>query len=209
MTPTFDENIEAARLRATWIPQAHGDVLEVGIGSGLNLAFYSSQVRRVYGVDPSVELQRVARRRMTAGSVPIDLFTQSAEAVLPLANASIDTAVMTWTLCSIANPSMALNEIKRVLKPNGRLIFLEHGLAPHSSGGRLAGSADAGMAAYRRRMPPQSQDRRTHHQGRLPTPATQDSLPSGTTANDLHLPRNRRASSVLNTRKGKQMKEAC
>ena len=125
-------NRETARLRAAWIPQARGDVLEVGIGSGLNLAFYSSQVQRVYGVDPSVELQRIARGRMTAGSFAIDFLTQSAEAALPLAAASIDTAVMTWTLCSIPDPARALREVKRVLKPDGRLIFLEHGLAPDS-----------------------------------------------------------------------------
>jgi len=125
-------NRETARLRAAWIPQARGDVLEVGIGSGLNLAFYSSQVQRVYGVDPSVELQRIARRRMTAGSFAIDFLTQSAEIALPLPAASIDTAVMTWTLCSIPDPARALREVKRVLKPDGRLIFLEHGLAPDS-----------------------------------------------------------------------------
>ena len=125
-------NRETTRLRAAWIPQARGDVLEVGIGSGLNLAFYSSQVQRVYGVDPSVELQRIARRRMTAGSFTIDFLTQSAEAALPLAAASIDTAVMTWTLCSIPDPARALREVKRALKPDGRLIFLEHGLAPDS-----------------------------------------------------------------------------
>jgi len=110
-------NKDAARLRSEWIPKARGEVLEVGIGSGLNLRFYSSEVKRVYGVDPSVELQRIARTRMTAASFTIDFLTQSAEAALPLANASIDTAVMTWTLCSIANPTMALCEIKRVPSP--------------------------------------------------------------------------------------------
>ncbi len=117
---------------ASSILRSRGDVLEVGIGSGLNLAFYSSQVQRVYGVDPSVELQRIARRRMTAGSFAIDFLTQSAEIALPPPAASIDTAVMTWTLCSIPDPARALREVKRVLKPDGRLIFLEHGLAPDS-----------------------------------------------------------------------------
>jgi ubiquinone/menaquinone biosynthesis C-methylase UbiE len=125
-------NRETARLRAAWIPQARGAVLEVGIGSGLNLPFYSSQVQRVYGVDPSVELQRIARERATAAPFAIDFLTQSAEAALPLAAASIDTAVVTWTLCSIPDPARALREVKRVLKPDGRLIFLEHGLAPDS-----------------------------------------------------------------------------
>jgi SAM-dependent methyltransferase len=123
-------NKETARLRAAWIPQARGEVLEVGIGSGLNLPFYSSQVQRVSGVDPSIELQRIARRRMVTGSFNVEFLLQSAEEELPLPDASIDTAVLTWTLCSIPDPSKALREIKRVLKPKGQLIFLEHGLAP-------------------------------------------------------------------------------
>lgn len=123
-------NKEMARLRAVWIPQARGEVLEVGIGSGLNLPFYSSQVQRAYGVDPSVELQRIARERASAIPFPIDFVTQSAEVPLPLANKSIDTAVLTWTLCSIEDPAKALKEIKRVLKPTGQLLFVEHGYAP-------------------------------------------------------------------------------
>lgn len=124
-------NKETARLRAAWIPQAFGEVLEVGIGSGLNLPFYSSEVQRVSGVDPSVELQRIARK-CVKGSFKVEFLLQSAEEQLPFSNASIDTAVLTWTLCSIGNPSSALRQIRRVLKPNGRLIFLEHGLAPDS-----------------------------------------------------------------------------
>jgi ubiquinone/menaquinone biosynthesis C-methylase UbiE len=107
-------------------------VLEVGIGSGLNLPFYSSKVKRVLGVDPSVELQRIACRRAMAGPANVEFFLQSAEETLPLSNATIDTAVLTWTLCSIGKPPIALREIKRVLKPDGRLIFLEHGQAPDS-----------------------------------------------------------------------------
>lgn len=136
-------NRETARLRAEWVPQARGDVLEVGIGSGLNLPFYSSQVRRVYGVDPSIELQRIARTRMTGTPLAVEFFAQSAEAPVPLSDASVDTAVLTWTLCSIAYPSTALRQIKRVLKTNGRLIFLEHGQAP-----------DAGVAAWQDRLTP-------------------------------------------------------
>src|SRR5438874_3183353 len=85
------KNKETTRLRATWIPHARGDVLEIGIGSGLNLAFYSSEVQRVYGVDPSVELQQMARKRAAAGSVQVEFLSQSAEEPLPFANASIDT----------------------------------------------------------------------------------------------------------------------
>jgi ubiquinone/menaquinone biosynthesis C-methylase UbiE len=124
------KNKEMARLRAAWIPQARGDVLEVGIGSGLNLAFYSSEVRRVYGVDPSVELQRIARKRAAGIPFQLEFLPQSAETSLALANRSIDTAVLTWTLCSIPEPAKALHEIRRVLRPSGRLLFVEHGRAP-------------------------------------------------------------------------------
>ena len=124
------KNKEMARLRAAWIPQARGDVLEVGIGSGLNLSFYSSDVQRIYGVDPSVELQRIARERAAAIPAHVEFLSQSIETSLPLANGSIDTAVLTWTLCSIPNPTKALHEIRRVLSPSGRLLFVEHGRAP-------------------------------------------------------------------------------
>src|SRR5579859_3742764 len=94
-------NRETRRLRAAWIPRARGEVLEVGIGSGLNLPFYSPDVHRVYGVDPSVELQRMARKRAMVKPIEVEFFSQSAEEQLPLANASIDTVVITWTLCSV------------------------------------------------------------------------------------------------------------
>jgi len=123
-------NKETARLRADWLPHARGEVLEVGIGSGLNLPFYSSQVRHVYGLDPSIELQRMARDRALAGSAEVEFLSQSAEDPVPLDNASVDTVVITWTLCSIQNAPKALQHIRRVLKSNGRLIFLEHGRAP-------------------------------------------------------------------------------
>lgn len=136
-------NEETARVRAAWIPHARGEVLEIGIGSGLNLAFYSSEVKHVYGVDPSVELQRIARKRARPGPMKVEFLSQSAENPLPLANASIDTVVVTWTLCSIANAPNALQQMKRVLKPSGRLIFLEHGRAP-----------DPGVAAWQDRLTP-------------------------------------------------------
>lgn len=134
-------NPETRRLREVWIPQARGDVLEVGIGSGLNLGFYSHQVSRVYGVDPSLELQRMARKR--AGPIDVEFLLQSAENSLPLPSGSIDTVVLTWTLCSIPDPRKALIEMKRVLKSDGRLIFIEHGRAP-----------DSGVAAWQDRITP-------------------------------------------------------
>jgi ubiquinone/menaquinone biosynthesis C-methylase UbiE len=125
-------NKEATRLRAEWIPQARGDVLEIGIGSGLNLPFYSREVKHVYGVDPSIELQRMARKRAAGQPVSVEFVSQDAEEPLPLADESMDTIVMTWTLCSIANPSRALEQMRRVLKPTGQLIFIEHGHAPQT-----------------------------------------------------------------------------
>ncbi|WP_245632547.1 class I SAM-dependent methyltransferase [Edaphobacter aggregans] len=136
-------NEETTRLRAAWIPLARGEVLEIGIGSGLNLPFYSSDVHRVYGVDPSLELQRMARKRAMAEPIEVEFLSQSADEQLPLSDASFDTVVMTWTLCSIPNAPKALQEIKRVLKANGRLIFLEHGRAP-----------DPGVAAWQERITP-------------------------------------------------------
>lgn len=123
-------NKEMASLRTNWIPQARGEVLEVGIGSGLNLPFYSSRVQHVYGVDPSLELQQMARKRVAAGPFEVEFLSHSAEDRLPLADASVDTVVLTWTLCSIANAPKALHQMKRVLRPSGRLLFLEHGRAP-------------------------------------------------------------------------------
>jgi ubiquinone/menaquinone biosynthesis C-methylase UbiE len=124
------KNKDMARLRADWVPHAHGDVLEIGIGSGLNLPFYSSQVRSLYGVDPSIELQRKAKIRAASATAKVEFLSQSAEEALPLSDQSVDTVVITWTLCSIADPPSALREMKRVLKPSGRLIFVEHGRAP-------------------------------------------------------------------------------
>lgn len=135
-------NQDTARLRSQWVPQARGEVLEVGIGSGLNLPFYSPEVHRVYGLDPSPELLRMARKRAT-GSTKVEFLSQSAEEPLPLANASIDTVVMTWTLCSIPNALQALQRIKQVLKPGGRLIFVEHGR-----------SSDPGVAVWQDRLNP-------------------------------------------------------
>src|SRR5215475_496241 len=122
-------NKETTRLREMWIPRACGDVLEIGIGSGLNLGFYPAAVNHVYGVDPSLELQQMARERVHRTHVKVDFLAQSAEAPLPLSDASIDTVVSTWTLCSIPDAANALREMRRVLKPGGSFIFLEHGHA--------------------------------------------------------------------------------
>jgi ubiquinone/menaquinone biosynthesis C-methylase UbiE len=96
-------NKDMVRLRADWVSHARGEVLEIGISSGLNLAFYSSKVQRVYGLEPSIELQRMAHKRMADGELAVDFLTQSAEEPLQLSDSSINTVVMTWILCSIAD----------------------------------------------------------------------------------------------------------
>ncbi len=111
------------------IGAAEGRVLEIGIGSGLNLPLYGPQVRAVIGLEPSPELLRMARARATGAPVPVELLEASAEAV-PLDSASIDTVVTTWTLCTIPDAARALAEMRRVLRPGGALLFVEHGRAP-------------------------------------------------------------------------------
>lgn len=111
------------------IGAAEGRVLEVGIGSGLNLPLYGPSVRAVIGLEPSLELLRMARDRALTASVAVELLEASAEAI-PLDDASIDTVVTTWTLCTIPDAPRALAELRRVLKPGGALLFVEHGRAP-------------------------------------------------------------------------------
>jgi len=125
-------NREQNRLRREWVPRARGDVLEIGIGSGLNLPFYSADIFQVRGLDCSPELLAKARKRANNVPFEVNLMCQSAEETTTFPAASLDTVVMTWVLCSIADPSRALREIRRVLKPEGQLVFLEHGRAPES-----------------------------------------------------------------------------
>lgn len=120
---------DATRLRRAHIPAARGVVLEAGIGSGLNLPFYTSAVTKLYGIDPSAELIALARKHAAAASFPIELIHGSAECV-PLPDESIDTVVITWSLCSIPDAAAALREMRRVLKSEAALIFVEHGLSP-------------------------------------------------------------------------------
>jgi SAM-dependent methyltransferase len=115
--------------RQRTIETARDLVLEVGVGSGLNLPLYGSAVIRVVAVDPSQELLRLASERVANALVPVSLIRASA-AHLPFSGSAFDTIVMTWTLCSIPNPMAALTEMRRVLRPGGRLIFVEHGLSP-------------------------------------------------------------------------------
>jgi ubiquinone/menaquinone biosynthesis C-methylase UbiE len=120
---------QLAPFRRRVIGAAEGRVLEVGIGSGLNLPLYGPGVQSVIGLEPSAELLRMARERGRAASATIEFLEASAEA-LPLDHGSVDTVVTTWTLCTIPNAMRALSEMRRVLKPGGALLFVEHGRAP-------------------------------------------------------------------------------
>ncbi len=123
------KNREASEQRKRILPAARGRVLEIGIGSGLNLPFYSGEVTSVTGVDPSRELLTMARRVVPAVPFAVALVERGAED-LPFDGCSFDSVVTTWTLCSIPKARDALGEMRRVLKPDGELIFMEHGLSP-------------------------------------------------------------------------------
>ncbi|GLR65378.1 methyltransferase [Acidocella aquatica] len=114
------------------ISQAVGDVLEIGIGSGLNLPLYGAGVRSVIGIEPSSELLAMAEQQMARVLVPVEFLQASAEA-LPIESHSVDTVVTTWTLCTIPDARKALQEARRVLRPGGTLLFVEHGRAPEKA----------------------------------------------------------------------------
>jgi ubiquinone/menaquinone biosynthesis C-methylase UbiE len=123
-----NRSLDAYRQRT--IGKAQGFVLEIGVGSGQNLPLYGS-VDHVCAIDTSAELLRLATNRIAYVSVPVSLVRASAEQI-PVANAVFDTIVTTWTLCSIPDPVAALVEVRRVLRPGGNLVFVEHGLSPES-----------------------------------------------------------------------------
>lgn len=111
------------------IPEAYGVVLEIGIGPGSNLKHYnSSKIKKIYGIDPSIELNEIARKRANKHDLDIEFLIESASK-LSVEDNSIDTVVSTYALCSIPEPDKTLQEIKRVLKKDGIFIFSEHGLS--------------------------------------------------------------------------------
>ena len=115
--------------RARYVGMASGTVVEVGVGSGHNLRFYGPAVTRLLAIDPSRELWEIARGRQGRVPRPVDFLAASAER-MPIEDGAADTVVMTWSLCSIPDALGAVREMRRVLKPGGRLLFIEHGAAP-------------------------------------------------------------------------------
>lgn len=129
--------------RAKVVPRAEGHVLELGIGMGLNLAYYDAdKVTSVSGVDPAAELRAIAEAAPRDPRLSVKVEDGTAEA-LPFEDKSFDCIVCTFTLCSVHTPAEALGEARRVLKPGGRFLFCEHGLAP-----------DAGVQKWQRRIEP-------------------------------------------------------
>jgi ubiquinone/menaquinone biosynthesis C-methylase UbiE len=113
-----------------------GDVVEIGFGSGLNLPFYPDRVDRVSAVEPSEVAWKLAGKSVDATGIPVERAGLDGQS-LPLADASFDAALTTWTLCTISDVATALGELRRVLKPEAALHFVEHGLAPDEPVRRL------------------------------------------------------------------------
>ncbi len=118
------------RQRKKVVPRARGRVLEIGIGSGLNLPFYdASQVSKLWGLDPSPEMTRMAETAARSAPFEVEFIGLPGEEI-PLEDSSVDTVLMTYTLCTIPDTESALRQMARVLRPGGELIFCEHGAAP-------------------------------------------------------------------------------
>lgn len=121
------------RQRHKVVPLAQGHVLEIGIGTGLNLEHYDrAKIENIVGLDPGLEMHRIAQKRVERAGLQVELVGLSAERI-PYDDGSFDTVLVTYSLCTIPDPVAALKEMRRVLNPSGKLIFCEHGLAPDAS----------------------------------------------------------------------------
>ena len=128
------------QIRADAVRGASGRVVEIGFGSGLNLPHYTQAVRSLVAVEPNDGMHARARPRIAASRIPVEVIHGTAEQ-LPLADAGFDSAVSTLTLCTVGEPARVLAELWRVLRPDGRLLLMEHGL-----------SEDDGVARWQRRL---------------------------------------------------------
>ncbi len=135
-------NRQLVPYRERVVGAAEGRVLEIGIGAAANLPFMPPAVDEVIGLEPARRLVAMAGRAAMEAALPVRLVEGSAEAI-PLDDRSVDTVLTTWTMCSIPDPVAALNEMRRVLKPGGRLLFVEHGRSP-----------DAGVRRWQNRLNP-------------------------------------------------------
>ena len=121
------------KLRSQIVPHARGRVLEVGMGSAINMEFYNAdQVEMVYGLEPSAGMRRKAQPNLVRSSVKVEWLDLPGECI-PLEDQSVDTVLLTFTLCTIPDWHLALEQMSRVLKPGGELLFLEHGESPDDS----------------------------------------------------------------------------
>lgn len=136
---------EVRRLRGEAVAGLDGNVVEIGFGSGLNLPLYPPAVRKVLVVEPAAVARRLAAERIRSAAAPVEIVGTDAQE-LALETSSVDGALSTFTLCTIPDPARALRELLRVLKPGGRLHFLEHGLSPV-----------AAIARWQRRLTPLQQ----------------------------------------------------
>ena len=133
---------QVRRLRAELFPQASGVVLEPGFGSGLNLEFYDAKrVSKVVAIEPSAEILALGRARIAASGFPVEEHVADGEQRMG-EDASADTAVLGFTLCTVADPARVLANVRSVLKPGGRLLFCEHGAAPDPGVRRLQDRLD-------------------------------------------------------------------
>lgn len=138
----FCNTAETREIRARVCAELAGEVVELGFGSGLNAPYYPQAVTRVLAVEPADLAWQLAAERVAAGPVPVERVGLDGQA-LPLADDSVDAALSTWTLCTIPDATAALAEVKRVLRPAGRLHFVEHGLSP-----------EPGVARWQHRLDP-------------------------------------------------------
>lgn len=121
------------RQRRKVVPLAQGQVLEIGIGTGLNLEYYDqTRIQRVVGLDPGLAMHHLAHKRVAQAGMTVELVGLSAEEI-PFDASTFDTVLVTYTLCTIPDPVAALREMRRVLKAGGKLIYCEHGLAPDAA----------------------------------------------------------------------------